>query len=178
MMTPTPTTQSALPTISGTSGRWPSILNHQSGKMANFSRSATLEWTGDVVRGSGAVAAGTETFTAAVTFPRIAGEPARTTTPEELLAASHATCFGIGLRSVIGQRGGSASRVRVTATITAEKGGGAIRIRSSHLEGQVEGLANIEASMLPEVARAAEEGCTISAVLRESVAISVDVRSV
>ena len=146
--------------------------------MATFSRRATIEWNGDVLRGAGAVTAGSDTFSVGVTFPRIAGEPPQTTTPEELLAACHATCFGIGLRSVIGHRGGGATRVRVTATVTAVKGGGAIRLRSSHLEGEVEGLAGLSPETLPEIARAAEEGCTISAAIRAAVAITVDVRVV
>jgi osmotically inducible protein OsmC len=130
-----------------------------------------------VIHGSGGVTAGTNAFSVAVTYPRIAGEPPAMTSPEELLAASHATCFGIGLRSVIAQRSGSAERVRVTATITADKGSRAIRIQSSHLDATIEGLAGVEPEMLPELARTAEEGCTISAAIRGSVAISVDVRA-
>jgi lipoyl-dependent peroxiredoxin len=143
--------------------------------MATFSRHATLEWSGDVTRGTGALAAGSAAFSVGVTFPRLRGEPPGITTPEELLAAAHASCFGIGLRSVIAQRGGSAHRLRVTATITAEKGGGAIRILTSHLAGEVEGLANIGTEELPDIARAAEEGCTITAAIRGTVEISVDV---
>ncbi len=146
--------------------------------MANFSRRASIDWSGDVLRGAGSITAGSEAFSSAVTYPRLAGEPPGTTTPEELLAASHATCFGIGLRSVIGQRGGTARRVRVTATVTAEKGLRGIRIQSSHLYGEVEGLSGIETGSLPEIARAAEEGCTISAAIRGSVAITVDVNAV
>jgi osmotically inducible protein OsmC len=84
--------------------------------MATFSRSSDLEWNGDVTEGTGAVTAGTGAFAAAVIFPTTTGEPAGKTTPEELLAASHATCYGIGLRSLIGRRGGRARRVTVTAT--------------------------------------------------------------
>ena len=145
--------------------------------MATFSRRATLEWSGDVVRGSGTVAAGSEAFAVAATFPRIHGEPPGSTSPEELLAAAHASCFGIGLRSVIAQRGGTARRVRVTATVTAEKGGGAIRIHSSALAGEVEGLAGVDPVTLPDIGRAAEEQCTISAAIRGTVAIHVDVRA-
>ena len=143
--------------------------------MATFSRSATLEWSGDIPRGTGTVTAGSAAFSMGATFPRLRGEPAGTTTPEELLAAAHAICFGIGLRSVIAQRGGTAERVRVTATITADKGGGAIRIQTSHLAGEVEGLVGVAAEELPDIARAAEEGCTITAAIRATVAISVDV---
>lgn len=102
---------------------------------ASFSRSAVLEWTGDVARGAGGVVARSGAFSVDATFPRIPGEPAGATPPEELLAASHAVCFGIGLRSVLAQRGGTASRVRVTATVTAGKGGGLIRIQSAHRAG-------------------------------------------
>jgi osmotically inducible protein OsmC len=146
--------------------------------MATFSRRATLAWIGDVPRGSGAVTAGSEAFSLPVTFPRLKGEAARSTTPEELLAASHATCFGIGLRSVIAQRGGIAERISVTATVTAEKGSGAIRIHSSHLRADVEGLVGIEAGSLNSIAQAAEEGCTISALIRPTVAITVEIDAV
>ena len=146
--------------------------------MATFSRRATLDWSGDVLRGAGAVTAGSEAFAVGATFPRMRGEPAGSTTPEELLAAAHATCFGIGLRSVIAQRGGTAACVHVTATITADKGAGAIRIQSSHPVGEVEGLARVSPEALPDIARAAEEGCTVSAAIRGTVAISVDVRAI
>jgi lipoyl-dependent peroxiredoxin len=144
--------------------------------MASFSRLAVLEWTGDVPRGSGQITAGSGGFALPATFPRLSGEPAGATTPEELLAASHATCFGIGLRSVLAQRGGTARRVRVTATVTAEKGGGRIRIRASRLDALVDGLAGIDPGSLEGVAQAAEEACTISALLRASVPVTVSVR--
>lgn len=146
--------------------------------MATFSRRATIEWSGDVPRGTGGVTAGSGAFSIPVTFPRLGGEPAGTSSPEELLAASHATCFGIGLRSQIGMRGGTARRVEVTATVTADKGSREIRIRSSHLTGHVEGLEGVDPTMLPEIAQAVEEGCTISAAIRQAVAISVEISAV
>jgi osmotically inducible protein OsmC len=128
-----------------------------------------------VTRGAGDVAAGTHAFTAHVTFPRLSGDPPDTTTPEELLAASQATCYAIGLRSVIGERRGRVERVTVTATITAEKGRGAIRIVSSHLRAVVEGLVGIDRTQLHEAATVAEEGCTISNAIRGAVATTFDV---
>ena len=145
-------------------------------RMTTFSRRAVLEWSGDVPRGSGRVLAESRAFAIAATFPRLAGEPAGATTPEELLAASHATCFGIGLRSVLAQHGGSAERIRVTATVTADKGRGAIRLRGAHLDAVVEGLSGVGPDALEGVARAAEEACTISTVLRASIPITLDVR--
>jgi osmotically inducible protein OsmC len=146
--------------------------------IATFSRLVEVEWMGDVPHGAGWVSAGTAAFSAPVTFPRLGGEAPGTTTPEELLAASHATCFAIALRSVIGQRGGTARRVRLTATVTAEKGSGAIRIRTSHLRAEVVGLEGVEPAGLEDIARAAEEGCTISAAIRAAVRITIEVAAV
>jgi lipoyl-dependent peroxiredoxin len=134
--------------------------------MAVFSRHAVLEWKGDVTDGGGDVTAGTRACAIAVTFPSIAGEAPHKTTPEELLAASHATCFGIGLRSLIRQRGGRAVRLAVTATITAEKGPGGIQIRSSHLSAAVEGLEGLDDEQLQSLARETRERCTISIARR------------
>lgn len=143
--------------------------------MATFSRSAVLHWAGEVARGAGTVTAGTEAFEVPASFPRLVGEPEGVTTPEELLAASHAVCYGIGLRSVIARQGGRARRVSVQATITAEKGPNGIRILSSHLRGVVEGLEGIEATELHGIATVTEEGCTISNAIRGSVSITHEV---
>jgi osmotically inducible protein OsmC len=142
-----------------------------------FSRSAQLLWEGDVVRGSGKALAGSGAFAVGATFPTLRGEPAGTTTPEELLAASHAVCYGIGFRSILGRRGGSATRIVVTATITADKGDGAIRIRRSHLSAVVEGLAGVTAQLLPEIGEAAKRECTISNAIGGSVDVSYEVAS-
>lgn len=144
--------------------------------MAVFSRRAVLQWEGEVPGGSGEVAAGSGAFTVGAMFPSIAGDPAGKTTPEELLAASHATCYGIGLRSLIARRGGRARRVSVTATVTAEKGPQGIRLQSSHLTGSVEGLEGIDESQLQELARETEERCTISIAIRDAVSVSSEIR--
>lgn len=63
----------------------------------------------------------------------------------------------------------------VRATITAEKGARGIRVLSSHLQAVVEGLAGVELSQLEEIARATEQGCTISNAIRGSVAITHEI---
>lgn len=149
--------------------------------MATFSRHALVNWNGDVIDGKGTVTAGTEAFFIPVTFPRVGGEPHDTTTPEEMLAASHAICYGIALRSVIAERGAKTKRIKMTATITAEKGtrkSPGIRIKSSHLDGVVEGLEGIENRELEEIAQTAEDRCTISNAIRGNVMISSEVTAV
>lgn len=146
--------------------------------MSVFSRSAVLEWTGGFPRGNGNIAADSGAFAVSASYPMISGDPPGATTPEELLAAAHAACFGIGLRSQLRVHGATAKRVIVRATITAEKGQGGIRIQSSHLEGLVEGLEGIDQSQLQQLARATDAGCTVSNAMRASVAITYVVAAV
>lgn len=97
--------------------------------------------------------------------------------PEELLAASHAACYGIGLRSLIGRKGGRAKRVTVEAIISAEIGPEGIQIQSSHLVGVVEGLEKLDDAQLDDISREVADGCTISLALRGAVRITHEVRA-
>ena len=144
-------------------------------KIVEFERAAEITWSGDVVRGSGLVTARTGSFEVPVTFPSLRGEPPGVTTPEELLAAAHATCYGIGLRSVIGRRGGQASRIVVRATITARKGDGGIRIVRSHLSGTAHDLTGLDPHALAECAETAKKECTISNALAGNVEVTCEV---
>jgi osmotically inducible protein OsmC len=143
--------------------------------MAMFSKRSKLRWYGDVLSGNGQVVAGSGAFAVPTTFPRVSGEPPGKTTPEELLAASHATCYGIGLRSLIGKHGGRARRVTVEATITAQKGAGGIRIQSSHLRAVVEGLDGFAQAKLESIAREVAQDCTISIAMRGTIRITHEV---
>lgn len=146
-------------------------------KRATFERSAHLDWQGDVLRGAGSVRAATAAFTVGATFPSLRGEAAGLTTPEELLAAAHAVCFGIGLRSVLARHEASASRIALTAPITAEKGPEGIRILSSHIRGVVHELEGLDPTRLTDVGKGVEQGCTISNTIRGSVAITFELIS-
>ena len=147
--------------------------------MAEFSRHADVEWTGGLLDGNGKASAGTGAFSLPVTFPsRIATTGDGKTTPEELMAASHAVCYAMVLTNTIGKQGGKVSRIRVTATVTADKSDAGIKIVSSKLKATVEGLEGIDRGKLQELATGAEKGCPISNALRGSVAISVDAQAV
>jgi osmotically inducible protein OsmC len=144
--------------------------------MAKFSRQATLQWDGDMPVGFGHIVAGSHAFGVAAIFPRVAGDPPGATTPEELFAAAHATCYGIGLRGLIARRGGRATQVTVTATVTADKGPQGITIQSSHLIAIVAGLEGIDDAQLEGLAHETEERCTISVAVRGNIAVSSDVQ--
>jgi osmotically inducible protein OsmC len=147
--------------------------------MATFARNVTVDWTGNLMDGSGTASAGTGAFSLPVTFPsRINEKGDGKTTPEEFLAASHAVCFAMVLTNTIVKQGGKSSKVHVTATVTADKGDAGIKVVTSHLKATVEGLEGIETGKLQELATGAEKGCPISNALRGSVAISVEASAV
>src|SRR6266446_2918101 len=108
--------------------------------MASFVRHVDVEWNGTLMEGNGTAKAGTGAFTLPVTFPsRIAEQGDGKTTPEELLAGAHAICYAMVLTNTIGKQGGKARRVRVTATVTADKSDAGIKVVSSNLKAVAEG---------------------------------------
>lgn len=146
--------------------------------MATFARHVDVEWTGGLMDGSGTAKAGTGAFSLPVTFPSRIGEGDGKTTPEEFMAASHAVCFAMVLTNTLGKQGGKASKVRVTATVTADKSEAGIKVTSSHLKATVEGLEGIDKGKLQELAAGAEKGCPISNAIRGTVAITVEATAV
>jgi lipoyl-dependent peroxiredoxin len=142
--------------------------------MAAFSRSVEVDWSGPIMEGKGTAKAGTGAFSLPVSFPSRIGEPQGNTSPEELLAASHAACYAMALNATVGRKGGSIGRTLVTATVTADKGDAGITVTTSRLRVVAEGLQGIEASQFDEVAREAEGKCPISNALRGSLKIEVE----
>ena len=142
--------------------------------MATFSRTVTVDWAGSIMEGKGSVKAGTGAFTLPVTFPARIGEPAGHTSPEELMAASHAACYAMALNATLGRKGGSAARTLVTATVTADKSESGIKLLSSKLKVTAEGLQGVETTQFAEIAREAEGKCPISNALRGTMKIDVE----
>jgi osmotically inducible protein OsmC len=142
--------------------------------MASFSRSVTVDWAGPIMEGKGTATAGTGAFSLPVTFPSRIGEPQGHTSPEELMAASHASCYAMALNATLGRKGASAAKTHIVATITADKGEAGIKLTTSKLQVTAEGLQGMDAAQFPEVAREAEGKCPISNALRGSLAIEVE----
>ena len=124
--------------------------------------------------GKGEAKAGSGAFTLPVTFPSRIGEPAGKTSPEELIAAAHASCYAMALNATVGKKGGSIAKTHITATVTADKGDSGIKLTTSALKVVAEGLTGIEKSQFAEVAREAEGKCPISNALRGNLQIEVD----
>jgi osmotically inducible protein OsmC len=142
--------------------------------MATFSRTVTVDWAGSIMEGKGSAKAGTAAFNLPVTFPARIGEPAGHTSPEELMAASHAACYAMALNATLGRKNGSAARTLVTATVTADKSDAGIKLLSSKLKVTAEGLQGIDKTQFSEVAREAEGKCPISNALRGTMQIDVE----
>jgi osmotically inducible protein OsmC len=142
--------------------------------MATFSRTVTVDWSGSIMEGKGSVKAGTGAFTLPVTFPARIGEPAGHTSPEELMAASHAACYAMALNATLGRKGGSAARTLITATVTADKSETGIKLVSSKLRATAEGLQGVDKTQFTEIAREAEGKCPISNALRGTMQIEVE----
>ena len=142
--------------------------------MASFSRSVTVDWSGPIMEGKGIAKAKSGAFNLPVTFPTRIGEPAGTTSPEELMAASHAACFAMALNGTLGRKGGSAARTVVTATVSADKDEAGITLKSSKLHVTAEGLSGMDADQFRAAAKEAESKCPISNALRGALAIELE----
>ena len=141
--------------------------------MAVFSRKVDVLWNGDIMNGNGEAKAGTGAFSLPVTFPSRIGEPAGKTSPEELLAASHAPCYAMAFNATLGRNNAKAATTHVTATVSADKTDAGIKVVSSALEVVVTGLEGTDAAGLAELAKKAEGGCPISNAIRGNVAVTV-----
>jgi osmotically inducible protein OsmC len=143
--------------------------------MATFQRTVTVDWSGPIMEGKGVAKAGSGAFNLPVTFPSRIGEPNGVTSPEELMAASHASCFAMALNATVGRKGGAASRTVVTATVIADKGESGIKLTTSKLHVTAEGVSGMDAAAFKEAAKEAEKNCPISNALRGALAIELDV---
>ena len=142
--------------------------------MAEFSRTVTVDWAGSIMEGKGQAKAGSGAFTLPVTFPSRIGEPEGRTSPEELVAAAHASCYAMALNATVGRKGGSIANTHVTATVVADKGEAGIKLTTSKLKVMVEGLTGIEKAAFADVAKEAEGKCPISNALRGSLRIELE----
>ena len=138
-----------------------------------FSRSTTVNWQGSIMEGAGTITAGTGAFTAGVSFPKRIGEPAGATSPEELMAGSHAVCYAMVVTGALGRANATTTKTTVTCTITADKGEAGIAITNSKLELTVEGLTGLDAAGLDALAQTAKGNCPISKALNPSIKIEV-----
>ena len=148
----------------------------QTRKRAQAERRADVTWEGDLLSGTGTITGGTSGQVAnlPVSWPSRVEQPGGRTSPEELLAASHAACYAMAFSDKLTGHGTPPERLQVSANVGLDpKVGGGVEVSFSHLtvRGRVPG---IDQATFEEVAREAEQACPISNVIRGNAAITVE----
>ncbi len=137
-------------------------------------REAEVIWQGTLARGAGELSSGSGALDGfEVTWASRTEAPGGKTSPEELIAAAHASCFAMALSLVLGQAGATPERVAIRARCTLDEVGGAPRIVRSALEvrARVSGADEAEFAEALEQAKAL---CPVSNALSDSVEIAVE----
>ncbi|WP_149203729.1 OsmC family peroxiredoxin [Actinotalea subterranea] len=138
-------------------------------------RTARTAWNGTLADGGGQVElTSSRVGTFDVSWPkRVADDADGTTSPEELVAAAHSSCFAMQLSALIGQAGGTPHSLEVRADVSiAPDPAGGFHIDGITLtvRGEVEGL---DAAAFEQAAQEAKAGCPVSKALA-GVSISLD----
>jgi osmotically inducible protein OsmC len=136
-------------------------------------RRAHATWEGDLRNGSGRFDLDSGAITGQeVTFASRFEEPGGKTSPEELIAAAHATCFSMALAGGLAKDGHAPTRLETDAVCTLEQTDAGYRIKTMHLSvrGEVDGIGE---DAFRATAATATEGCPVSNALG-GVEISLD----
>lgn len=138
--------------------------------MAAVTRSADAVWKGNLLEGSGMfnVLSGAIANLPVTWAARTAASDSKTS-PEELLAAAHASCYAMALSGVLARAGHVAEQLAVTAVVTFDPP----KVTKSALtvRGKIPG---IDQAAFAEFAKQGEQGCPISNALRGNVEIIVE----
>ena len=138
-------------------------------------KTAEVTWEGDLMSGKGTVErVGSGAIASLpVSWAARTGEGEREqTSPEELIAAAHASCFSMALSNTLAKAGTPPRSLSVSAAVTFVPGTG---ITTSDLEvaGDVPG---IDEDAFRSAAEDAKENCPVSSALKGNVTLSVTVR--
>jgi osmotically inducible protein OsmC len=129
-------------------------------------RTAHATWEGDLRNGSGKFDVGSGAINGQeVTFAsRFTPESGGKTSPEELIAAAHATCFSMALANGLAQAGHAPTKLETDAVCTLDQTDAGFRIATMHLSvrGEVDGIDDDE---FQSAAQAAKDGCPVSNAL-------------
>ena len=126
-------------------------------------RHASAKWHGSLLEGGGEVSldsSGVGTFP--VSWPARSAESNGVTSPEELIAAAHSTCFSMALSNGLAKAGTPATLLETAAEVDFVPGTGITAIRLT-VRGDVPGM---DVEGFTAAAEAAKEGCPVSQALK------------
>jgi lipoyl-dependent peroxiredoxin len=138
-------------------------------------KTARATWEGDLMSGSGRVSTGSGVLSEEGVTWSARAEDAQGSSPEELIAAAHATCVSMALSHGLAEAGQAPQRLETNATATFDKTDAGFRLTTIKLEieGEVEG---IDEAAFREAAEGAKDNCPVSKALEGNVEISVDAK--
>jgi lipoyl-dependent peroxiredoxin len=133
---------------------------------------ARVTWSGSLLEGSGTIeSVGSGLFgPLPVSWNVRIGEASGQTTPEELIAAAHASCFSMALSHALAQAGQPPEKLDTSATVTFVPGTGITKIALT-VRGTVPG---IDEPAFLHAANEAKAGCPVSKALAAVPEITVD----
>jgi osmotically inducible protein OsmC len=134
-------------------------------------RRAEVTWQGDLMGGSGVIErVGSGAFGPLdVTWASRTEEPGGRTSPEELIAAAHASCFSMALAHGLAQAGNPPEQLSTSATVTFVPGTGVTK-SALEVSGTVPG---IDEDGFRQAAEDAKENCPVSQALKNNVELAV-----
>ena len=137
-------------------------------------RRAEVTWNGDLATGSGTVSAvSSGAFSDLPVSWAARTEHPDKTSPEELVAAAHASCYAMAFSAGLGRAGTPPQSLEVSAEVTFDKLEAGWKVTSSHItvRGVVPGISSEDFGAAAEAAR---DGCPISVALKGNVELTVD----
>jgi osmotically inducible protein OsmC len=136
-------------------------------------KTARAIWEGDLIHGSGRLSSGSGVINDETMTWSARAEDVEGPSPEELIAAAHATCLSMSLSAGLARAGTPPTRLETEATTTFDKVGEGFKMTSIRLtvRGDVEGL---DEAGFQKAAEEAKENCPVSQALKGNVEISLD----
>jgi osmotically inducible protein OsmC len=137
-------------------------------------RSASAIWKGGLKDGSGTVSSPSGVLTNVPYNFSQRFETGAGTSPEELIAAAHASCFAMALSAELGKVGLTADSLEARATVTLEAvPAGGFGVTSSHLELAAK-IPGADRAKFQQAADAAKAGCPISKLLNAKITLEAN----
>ncbi len=136
-------------------------------------RRADVTWKGSLMDGGGTIDSTTSGAFGGLAVSwaaRSEDQPGGKTSPEELIAAAHASCFSMALSAGLAKAGTPPEELKTSATVTFQPGEGITKIVLT-VEGRVPG---IDADAFEEAAQGAKANCPVSKALAGVPEITLD----
>ena len=125
---------------------------------------AKAEWKGNLREGTGRFALGTGLFEGSYSFKSRTEGGRSETTPEELIAAAHASCFSMALSAQLTRNNTPPTVINTEATVRLASEGGNLSIDRINLITRAK-VAGIDQAKFLEIANTAKTGCPVSKAL-------------